>query len=435
MIKYFSELENPNNFTLPLVSYKGGIRTMYLKKDAFPPCFYEKYGKFLSYLDEIIEMAIYYGKKPDLILTESSFSCPDQINMEEYTRRGESEINLKEFCDNPEFLNKIITPNDIFPVISQCAGLLDILIFLYPNLAQKWTPILNGLSNACEEIEKYEEFKYRIPKVIPKNQKMANSWFITCYGDLYNTGNRHKQTNLTYIFDQIKKGIYSGGNFEGWSKSIWTIKEEIIAEGFVNYTTFYWYVKSGYWFPIIINSFDTYPDSSFRMEDLISNKYDEEIVKAVFSEVVLDYFGAKSFNKEIITVVLGVISAQAGLVNFFERFQRDVRNPRQELERLEEMTFFSMSDILVRCARFYKIESMLKRTITTSSITPFEDLQEYVKRGWNVYVIPPIIISKEEGVVKELDLSSPIVERELEKDVKRYERSKKEMYGYGTIHY
>jgi hypothetical protein len=96
------------------------------------------------------------------------------------------------------------------------------------------------------------------------------------------------------------------------------------------------------------------------------------------------------------------------------------------------MTKRDIRDILVRCAGFYKIESSLNKTITTSSLTPFEDLFEYIKRGWDVYSIPPIVVAREEGIIKELDLDSPMVKRYIEKDINKYNKCKQK--GYGRIY-
>jgi intein/homing endonuclease len=115
----------------------------------------------------------------------------------------------------------------------------------------------------------------------------------------------------------------------------------------------------------------------------------------------------------------------------------NTNNPKKEFKRLNEMTKNNpddrdFRDIFVRCAGFYKIETTLEKTITTSSFTPFEDLPEYLKRGWDVCIIPPIIVNSEKGIISELDMNSLLVERYLERYLEKYDKVKES--GYGRIY-
>jgi hypothetical protein len=130
--------------------------------------------------------------------------------------------------------------------------------------------------------------------------------------------------------------------------------------------------------------------------------------------------------------VLGVISAQAGLYSFFEDMLKYTKNPKEEYLKLLEMTKKDFNDILVRCAGFHKVETCLKKTITTSSINNFDELYEYLRRGFDVCFIPPIIINKEQGIISELDTDSPIVGKMIEGNVKKYEKHRE--LGYGRLY-
>ena len=69
------------------------------------------------------------------------------------------------------------------------------------------------------------------------------------------------------------------------------------------------------------------------------------------------------------------------------------------------------------------------KLIATSSINCGEDFFEYLKRGWDVCFVPPIIINREKGIVEELNIDSHIVEKIIEEDRNKYQKIKKKEYG------
>ena len=75
------------------------------------------------------------------------------------------------------------------------------------------------------------------------------------------------------------------------------------------------------------------------------------------------------------------------------------------------MTNNEVNDIFVRCCGFHKVESQLKKTITTSDVNYKDLFKEYIDKGWNVVFIPPIIIKRDLGVISELDMESPFVKK------------------------
>ena len=58
--------------------------------------------------------------------------------------------------------------------------------------------------------------------------------------------------------------------------------------------------------------------------------------------------------------------------------------------------------------------------------------EEYLKRGWNISIVPPIIINKEKGIIEELDIASPYMERYIEKNIEPYKTS--DIPGHGKIY-
>ena len=108
-------------------------------------------------------------------------------------------------------------------------------------------------------------------------------------------------------------------------------------------------------------------------------------------------------------------------------------NPIEEYYKLWSLFVRDYDDLLVTCLGAYKIETRLKKTITTSSLTPFEDLRAYIERGWDVCVIPSVIVDKEKGVLKALDIDTPMVSKSIDEDAMAYEESRR--INYGRIYY
>ena len=60
-------------------------------------------------------------------------------------------------------------------------------------------------------------------------------------------------------------------------------------------------------------------------------------------------------------------------------------------------------DILVRCCGFHKICSISDKIITTSSLNYEEELQEYIKRGWTIDFVKPIVLNPITKQLEEID--------------------------------
>jgi hypothetical protein len=305
--------------------------------------------------------------------------------------------DLEEIKESMPELKKILkTSNEITPLLKFYSRALSLAMQLCTEIEDVWKKISFQLVSALKDIENYFTIKYEEPVKVAKNVKLPNAWYITSYGDLYNTGGKrgHKETNLVYPYESITRSFLENQSIVGISDGLLRKRLKIISNGYIDKFDFVDYLNYAYDMPSIQTSDDYH------------------------------YLDKKSYELRIVKIILGVVSAEAGLYHFFENIQEYTYNPKGELDKLRYMVRNDMRDILVRCSGFYKIESAINKTITTSSLKPFEDLYEYIIRGWNVCTIPPIIVNREKGIVEELDTTSPIVEKYIDSDIKKYEKNK-----------
>lgn len=93
----------------------------------------------------------------------------------------------------------------------------------------------------------------------------------------------------------------------------------------------------------------------------------------------------------------------------------NTNNPREGLNKLINMTNDYIRGILVRCCGFHKVESSVNKTITTSTLRYEEDFSEYMKKGWSISFIPPIIIQRDLGEISVLNTDSYFVKKYIKK--------------------
>lgn len=408
MIKYYKELENPSNFTIPLIKYNLMTKcSREIEKDDIPTKFIDRYARLLEAIREvdflvksidIEKMRERLGRKIHIeeagIYSNETYSeayaCLEELDEIKYYLSEQKKIEYK--LSNISFMIKLYDEA------------LSKVIFMFPGIKKNWMEITQLFSSVLEELESYNTIIYKQAPRVPVNLTLPNAWYITPYGDLYNTGEKggHKETNLIYSLQHIERVIPNKLSIEKTQKEILEKRQRIIKNGFIDYYDFSTYLNYCYYPPYVVTS----------------------------SKPTL--FNSLTYHPKIVNTIRGIVSAKASFYNFFVNLQKYTKDPKYEFNKLINMTKRDIRDILVRCAGFYKIESSLNKTITTSSLTPFEDLFEYIKRGWDVYSIPPIVVAREEGIIKELDLDSPMVKRYIEKDINKYNKCKQK--GYGRIY-
>jgi endonuclease III-like uncharacterized protein len=333
------------------------------------------------------------------------------MNVEEYLNDYKTLEMLEEkMADMPEVAGILKTPIEMISILEFYYEALSYVIHLCPEIKKDWEKIIQLFSQALQDIEEYSNIKYDRSSKVAANVKFPNAWYITPYGILYNTGGKggHKEGNLFYSYDRIIDAILGDVSLEGIEDIFLMRQLEIVKRGYIEDEEYWWEIKCGF-------NCD-FPEIGYI------NEYGQE-----------EKFPSRVYDPKVIKIVLGVLSAKAGLYRFFERMQKYTNNPKKELKRLNSMTNGHLADILVRCAGFYKVESSFEKTISTASLTPVEDLIEYLKRGWDVCMIPPIGIDKEKGVLNNVDYyNSLLVARYIEEYIEKYEKDKPK--GYGKIY-
>ncbi len=413
MIKYYKELEKPNDFTLPLIETKFDSQNYkYIEIDKLPLEFFDKYEYLLRAMKDIHFLMMTIDLEQISNRLRAKWGQTDW----EYTRKNwelwhADYGTLSELTEIKEEMSglkiKLETTTDIISTIQFYDTVMSKIIYLCPDIADEWKKIYLLLVTAVKDITTYTHIKYGKDAhhtCDARDVKLPNAWYITSYGDLYNTGGPkgHKETNLIYSYQEIKHMLLENKSMVGIANAKLQEKFQINNNGYIDSSDFQSYLNYKF-------------DFSFVPTSARSR-----------------YFDRKSYNSRIVKTILGVISVQASFYRFFESMQEYTSNPNHELYKLKDMTDDQIGDILVRCAGCYKIETSLNKTITTSSLTPFQDLYEYIIRGWDVCIIPPIIVSREEGIVKELDINSPIVETYIEKGTQKYKQH--QQVGYGKIY-
>jgi hypothetical protein len=406
MIRYYRELENPYGFMLPLIKRdKEKTKYVALKRKDLPLNFFDNYEyliKTIKYIDNLIR-TLDLGKIAERIDEKVPYDKYGNFDYKSYSNDYQMLIELENICEMPEKDELLKTSSGIVSVLEFYKSALSVLIYLYPETKDKWHDIVELFPKALNEFEIYNNIKYEDSSGIADAVILPNSWYITAFGDLYNSRYGHKEATLVHPYNNIKESILSGTPIKSISNLL-NKRQEIIRNGFINYIDFSEYLN-----------YEANPPHILKSSEGIPITYEPRIVKAV----------------------LGVISAQICFYSFFKNLQMNTNNPKKEFKRLNEMTKNNpddrdFRDIFVRCAGFYKIETTLEKTITTSSFTPFEDLPEYLKRGWDVCIIPPIIVNSEKGIISELDMNSLLVERYLERYLEKYDKVKES--GYGRIY-
>ena len=98
----------------------------------------------------------------------------------------------------------------------------------------------------------------------------------------------------------------------------------------------------------------------------------------------------KTYNPRIVKLIAGIESAQAGLFSFFYHLKNNSCDYYSDLDYIKQ---FNLDEILVRCCGFHKISSICDKTITTSCINYEEEFEEYIRKGWTIDFVKPIILN------------------------------------------
>ena len=366
MIKYFKELENRDNFYLPLVNRYDDDNIEFLCEYAIPVSFIEKYadlfkcGNALIKRYEDFDMDKYLEDNPYFDYAQYEETWDSITDMD--TIREELYPVMKDY-------NKInISSFDIECYISLIKKLSLIYIYLFSNSKEYYTALYNKAQEALNELKKYNRIELNNDG---EYQYEPDAWFITPDNHLYNPGGEgHYSRDFKRQYNQIKKELSTNKKLyqNHCISNLYYEKTKKIEEDEYIYESDFMTFLNYYKMPLFLEQID---------EMNISRE------------------------KHIVTIIKGIVNAHAHYFKFMENLCIYTDNPSEELNKIDEMTSNDMRDFLVRCCGFHKVESMQDKTITTSCINYEQEFEEYIKRGWNIVFVPPIIIDEEEKCIKE----------------------------------
>ncbi len=221
-----------------------------------------------------------------------------------------------------------------------------------------------------EALNYIRNYKIEIPHkdFEPIKMYLPNSWYITPYNHLYNTMGPydHKEARLMY---PLYYSIFEDDNVVNPIGYLEEIKG-ILKQGFIDKATFEHYTNLKYDFSTI------YPENYYYLSNLEKIQYNT--------------INKKTYNPKIVKLIVGIESAQAGLFSFFYYLKNNSCEYYSDLDFVRQ---FILEDILIRCCGFHKISRVRDKTITTSCINYEKEFEEYIKRGWNIDFVTPIIFN------------------------------------------
>lgn len=393
MYEYYSELENPEEFKVYLSSCGFKKDFVSVEIDDLDIEFYSKYSDLFAGIKLIESLII-----PDISLEESNRFLMEKGNFLIRPDEDEKYGFIKELSKKIK-----LSIYDMYDYFNFYLQYLDFYAFVFPDMKA----LIYGLGDKIISAIRYINSKRKI--VLPSEDSVVitypNAWFITPDGYLYNTGgdDGHKEGKLVYAYNSICENISGSGltNFRRLvrvdGKDDDTVQKKdivprekirkILDNGCVDYF-----------------EFQNYSNFPYRLEKIIAP----------------GGLGSVSYQKNIITLVVGYLAAKEALNKAYRRL--DSSSKKRELAyKIGELCNGELADILVRFAGFNKVESQRDKTICTSSLYGIKLFKEYLDRGWDLDILPGIVYDSYIDKVSEMDYDSAFIKRHLEKELSDYQ--------------
>lgn len=438
MYKYFKKLENSDEFKIYLVDNWNNWESCYYSnnKDEFTENFYSNFKEVSTYL-EIIDCLIegYFEKR-------EQNDCDDSVIMSFETWKDE---NLKHV-------------NDIKNQVKICEEEMDILLYyyidgciylkeLYPEYRDFILKVLEMLKNArfalcskCEIKIKKKKPAYIIP----------NAWFITPNGFMYNCNGKiaselkgHKVANLNLDFKNIEEFLEKNRIIPYDSR----FKEEItksMKNGYVNALQFQCSFNFVDHLPNVLTREILYTLECYKNVCNYELERDQDPDQwSLYSEIYLPenkYISVRrkpkrnlmikidvedlkrSYQPNILELYIGLLNARDNLYQSFRRLNVS-KHKKELLEKIYGLSWDVWDkylNTLIRFCGFHKVETCEKK-ITTSSLYGVELFKEYLKQGWDLYIVPPIVYDSYLDDITEMDMQSYFVRKHFDKVLNEYE--------------
>ena len=375
MVKYFNMLENRKEFFLALINNQKR-EEIYSFNCNIPISYIEKY----SNLFEKTEFLIDIYKNFDI---NQWFDKNVYINYEKVCSVLNEFENIKEEIDwILEDYKKIdCTSKAIQDYLYLIKRLSYIYMDLFPNERDFYALLNKTILEAIEELKIISTVKCKSNKGV--NIYQPDAWYITPNNYLYNAGeDGHKSRDLTFNYNRLVRLIFNNEidlSNHDISSSYFNELEEIKENGYITASQFKVYLNYISQ-PVYLNSVSGMP-------------------------ITMD--------KRTIKLVSGIINAQQYFYKFFEDLFINTKSPISEINKIMKWTKNDIGDILVRCCGFHKIESMLEKTITTSCVDYEIQFEEYIKKGWKIQFVSPIIINQKLGEVEKYNNDFIVIRKVL----------------------
>lgn len=375
MVKYFNMLENRKEFFLALINNQKR-EEIYSFNCNIPISYIEKY----SNLFEKTEFLIDIYKNFDI---NQWFDKNVYINYEKVCSVLNEFENIKEEIDwILEDYKKIdCTSKAIQDYLYLIKRLSYIYMDLFPNERDFYALLNKTILEAIEELKIISTVKCKSNKGV--NIYQPDAWYITPNNYLYNAGeDGHKSRDLTFNYNRLVRLIVNNEidlSNHDISSSYFNELEEIKENGYITASQFKVYLNYISQ-PVYLKSVSGMP-------------------------ITMD--------KRTIKLVSGIINAQQYFYKFFEDLFINTNSPISEINKIMKWTKNDIGDILVRCCGFHKIESMLEKTITTSCVDYEIQFEEYIKKGWKIQFVSPIIINQKLGEVEKYNNDFIVIRKVL----------------------
>lgn len=375
MVKYFNMLENRKEFFLALINNQKR-EEIYSFNCNIPISYIEKY----SNLFEKTEFLIDIYKNFDI---NQWFDKNVYINYEKVCSVLNEFENIKEEIDwILEDYKKIdCTSKAIQDYLYLIKRLSYIYMDLFPNERDFYALLNKTILEAIEELKIISTVKCKSNKGV--NIYQPDAWYITPNNYLYNAGeDGHKSRDLTFNYNRLVRLIFNNEidlSNHDISSSYFNELEEIKENGYITASQFKVYLNYISQ-PVYLKSVSGMP-------------------------ITMD--------KRTIKLISGIINAQQYFYKFFEDLFINTNSPISEINKIMKWTKNDIGDILVRCCGFHKIESMLEKTITTSCVDYEIQFEEYIKKGWKIQFVSPIIINQKLGEVEKYNNDFIVIRKVL----------------------
>lgn len=395
MIKYYKELENPEMLKLRLVRKNPRVEKK-LENVALPITFFKENSALLR------EIQMFYF---DIIGIQISSYLQDAspFDMDNYVGNSIVASSFQECRDNlGEILNEKLIMTDIDTMISllnECKGAIEILFLVDTedkHFFQKFESLNHKILLMIEQLESSRSIIYE--DYNSKEIKLPNNWFITPCGDLYHSISgevlkKFLSDEVLPLFLNLRGEVdHSLERLRNFQNIHLQKRNEIVEKGYITLKDFRIYERPGY--------------TIFPLGNL------ENISLPI----------SHDFLSRMIAV--GRESAKFSIYKFYADVCENCESPVKQHYKMIEMVDGKVEDILLRGMKFHQIDSEHTKTILTSSIDFIDDLEEYLKNGWNIKYIPPIEINSETHQVEEQQINSIIKQK-----IKKYEKEKGVTYG------